>query len=229
MSEDLRKVRIAAHSIEQFYNFPSKQDYGQIIKGLKGKIVALLNYQHTLMENYKDLHTIHTKIKRSLIPIIDKGLNYLFGTATESDLNTMCSSISRLTKSQEEIAHVVDENILVITITRVEVSENRQALNKIIGSLRHLDVKLGNITQALEKEVFLSSWTICTIVFTIRFYYSGKKKNNLASKFFYGACTATIEHVLNGTPFTISHYPKMFERFAIRNRESSITVFKITV
>ena len=33
------------------------------------------------------------------------------------------------------------------------MSENRQVLNKIIGSLSNLDVKLGNITQALEKQV----------------------------------------------------------------------------
>ena len=34
------------------------------------------------------------------------------------------------------------------------MSENRQALNIIIGSLTNLDVKLGNITHALDKEVF---------------------------------------------------------------------------
>ena len=69
---------------------------------------------------------MHTKMKRSLIPIIGKGLSYLFGTATESDLNTIQSGISRLAKSQEEIGHVIDENISVINITRVEMSDNRQ-------------------------------------------------------------------------------------------------------
>ena len=62
-----------------------------------------------------------TMMTKSLIPIIGKGLSYLFETATESDLNTLCSSVSRLAKSQEEIAHVVDENISVINITRVEM------------------------------------------------------------------------------------------------------------
>ena len=33
------------------------------------------------------------------------------------------------------------------------MSENRQDLNKIIGSLTTLDVKLGNMKQAIEKEV----------------------------------------------------------------------------
>ena len=35
-----------------------------------------------------------------------------------------------------------------------EMWENRQALNKIIGSLATLNVKLGNIIQALEKRLF---------------------------------------------------------------------------
>ena len=95
LSEDLGKARITANTIEQFYDFPSKQDYGRIITGLKGKITALLNDQHTLVEKYIELHVIHTKMKRSLIPIIVKGLTYLFGTATESDLNTVCSCVSR--------------------------------------------------------------------------------------------------------------------------------------
>ena len=60
-SEDLEKARIPFCSIEQFYDFPSKQDYGRIIKGLKGEIVTLLNDQHTLVENYIELHAMHTK------------------------------------------------------------------------------------------------------------------------------------------------------------------------
>ena len=103
----------------QFYDLSSKQDYRRRIKGLKGKVVALVNDQHTLVENYIEIHAIHTKIQRSLIPIIGKGLSYLFRTATESDLNTICSSVSILAKSQGEIAHAVDENILVINITGV--------------------------------------------------------------------------------------------------------------
>ena len=52
------------------------------------------------------------------------------------------------------MAHIIDENISVINVTRVEMSENRQAITKIIGSLSLLDSKIGNITQALEREVF---------------------------------------------------------------------------
>ena len=64
------------------------------------------------------------------------------------------NNVDRLAKNQEEMAHIIDENISVINVTRVEMSENRQAINKIIGSLSLLDSKIGNITQALEREVF---------------------------------------------------------------------------
>ena len=45
LSEDLGNARIAAHSIEHIYDFPSKQDYVRIIKGLNGEVVALVNDQ----------------------------------------------------------------------------------------------------------------------------------------------------------------------------------------
>ena len=80
-------------------------------------------------------------MKRSPIPIIDKGLGYLFATAIETDLKTIHSSVSRLAKNKEEIAHVVDENISIINITRVEISVNTQVLNKINGSLANWNVK----------------------------------------------------------------------------------------
>ena len=107
-----------------------------------------------LVGSYIDLHAIHSKVQRSLIPIIGKGLNFLFGTATESDLKTICNNENRLAKNQEERAHIINENISVINVIRVEMSENRQAINKIIGSLSLLNSEIGNITQALERQVF---------------------------------------------------------------------------
>ena len=107
-----------------------------------------------VVESYIDLHAIHTRIQRSLIPTIGKDLSFLFGTATEANLKVIHNNINTLAKIQEEMAHVIDENISVMNIARVKMSQNRQTINKIIGSLTVLDTKLGNITQALEREVF---------------------------------------------------------------------------
>ena len=125
-----------------------------VIAGLKAEIVALQEDKVNLVGSYIDLHAIQSRVQRSLIPIIGKGLNFLFGTATESDLKAVHNNVDRLAKNQEEMAHIIDENISVINVTRVEMSENRQPINKIIGSLSLLDSKIGNIIQALEREVF---------------------------------------------------------------------------
>ena len=126
-----------------------------LIAGLKAEIIALQEDKVNLVGSYTDLHTVHSRVQRSLIPIIGKGLNFLFGTATESNLKTIHNNVDRLAKNQEEMAYVIDENISVINVTRVEMSENRQAINKVISSLSLLDSKIGNITQALVMGSFL--------------------------------------------------------------------------
>ena len=126
---------MAAHTVDQLYESPSEQNFKSVIAGLKAEIVALQEDKVNLVGSYIDLHAIHSRVQRSLIPIIGKGLNFLFGTATESDLKTIHNNVDRLAKNQEEMAHIIDENISVINVTRVEMSENRQAINKINGSL----------------------------------------------------------------------------------------------
>ena len=73
-------------------------------------------------------------VQRSLICIIGKGLHFLFDTPTESNLKTIHNNVDRLAKNQEEMAHIIEENISVINVTRVEMSENKQDINKIIDS-----------------------------------------------------------------------------------------------
>ena len=169
-------------------------------------------------------------MKRSLIPIIGKGLSYLFGTAIEADSNTICSSFGRLAESQEEIAHVTDENILVNKITIVEITENRKALNKIIGSLTNLDVKLGNITQGLEKEVFQVGQFV-KLYWHLDSYMqdTGNKENSLASTFLCKACTVTIKTCSQWDIFHHQSSLKEVWSFAIRNRESFTKAFKVIV
>ena len=154
LSNDLDKARTAAHTIDQFYEAPSKQDFMSVIAGLRAEIATLQKDQMSLVESYIGLQAIHTRMQRSLIPITGKGLSFLCGTPTDADLKVIHNNIDKSVNNQEEMAHVIDETISVINITRVEMSQNRQTLHKIIGSLAVLDTKLGNITQAHEREVF---------------------------------------------------------------------------
>ena len=108
------------------------------------------------------------------------------------------------------------------------MSENRQALNKVVRSLANLDVTVRQYYTSIRKRG-VSSWTTCTIIFTFTFYYSGNKSRTLwQANSYMEHVEFTVEYALTGTPFTISHYQKKFQRFPIRSRESFTTVFKIT-
>ena len=88
-----------------------------------------------------------------------------------SDLRTIRVQVDNLAQNQKEMTHVIDKSISVIYVTRVEMAENRQTINKLIVNLNVLNYKLRNITQALEREVFQVGQfvqTICSIISIFR-------------------------------------------------------------
>ena len=93
LSDDLGKVVISAHTVDQLYESPSKQDFRCVIVGFKAEIVALQKDKVNLVGSYIDLHAIHSRVQRSLIPTIGKGLTFLFCTATESNLKTVHNNV----------------------------------------------------------------------------------------------------------------------------------------
>lgn len=82
-----------------------------------------------------------------------KALSFLFGTVSEDDLNVIRGSINNLAVNQEKVIHVVEESLTILNTTRVEVAENRQAINDLIGALSVLNTKMQNATDRLYKEV----------------------------------------------------------------------------
>lgn len=88
-----------------------------------------------------------------MLPIFGKALSFLFGTVNEDDLNAIKSSINNLAVNQEKVIHVVEESFTILDTTRVEVAENRQAINDIIGALSVLNTKMQNATDRLYKEI----------------------------------------------------------------------------
>ena len=60
--------------------------------------------------------------KRSVLPFIDKALNVLFGTMSESDAEAFEAHIAGLEKNQQKIKQVVEENLSIVNVTRFELS-----------------------------------------------------------------------------------------------------------
>ena len=80
-------------------------------------------------------------------------LSYIFGVTSEDDLRVISRALGRLTNTQGQLLHVIEDSISVINVTRHAVSDNRHKINKLIVNLRGIVVSMANATQGLDKRL----------------------------------------------------------------------------
>ena len=119
----------------------------QTFKNLRAKFTTIKTIQENDFLEYETLKSRHTW---SVLPIVGKALSFLFGTTSEEDLNSIKRSVQNLSQDQKQITHVLEENISILNVTRIQVAENRKALNELLTGLKTIDFKLENITRTLE-------------------------------------------------------------------------------
>ena len=100
-----------------------------------------------------EYRTLYGRQKRSLLPFVGKALHFLFGTVTDGDLSVIRSNVNKLAKNQEEISRVVQESLSIINTSRVQISENRQAVNNLITDIVQIDERLNSVTEELSKQI----------------------------------------------------------------------------
>ena len=75
-----------------------------------------------------------SRSKRSLLPFVGDALETLFGTVTSKDLDEVLSRVNDLSDAQGGILSVVDNAVTLINQTVVDVTNNRQTLNRLINA-----------------------------------------------------------------------------------------------
>lgn len=159
LSMDVHSADMVARSIAGRFdeNDTKRRYYLNAIHGLQNEIYSLEDMREDLINDYseiRDLDYHHDKRqKRSVLPIVGKALSFLFGTVSESELKTVRKSVKTLSDNQQEIIHVLEDSISVLNLSRVEISENRQAINNIAKNLVSIDAKVYNLTRALKLEI----------------------------------------------------------------------------
>lgn len=104
-------------------------------KRLGTEIINLRDSQQEILTTFRDVKSLNQRSKRALLPIVGKAFSFLFGTVSEDDLNTIRCSINNLAVNQEKVIHFVEESLTMPNTTRVEVAENRQAINDLMHFL----------------------------------------------------------------------------------------------
>ena len=92
---------------------------------------------HTLNNNNR-------RFKRSLLP--SGGLfNFLFGTADQSDVDSIKTDVKQLYENQIDQTQIIDENVTITNISRGLIHEKRLKINMIIDTILIINETILNI------------------------------------------------------------------------------------
>ena len=98
-----------------------------------------------LREELDEIHSMH-RSKRSLIPIVGKALSFLFGTLSESDIDSIRRNVGRLAAAQRKLIHVVEGSLTILKTTQGQTINNSRTINDFIDNLASLEVASQNLT-----------------------------------------------------------------------------------
>ena len=129
--------------------------------GLVNDFRGLSNELETLRETYFGVnarlaayHALHPRNKRSLVPFIGQAFSFLFGTVSGGDLGAIRRNLHILRINQVGLAHVIQESLSLINVSRARIAENRQTLNLIASDMGAINEQITNVTQKLDNRIF---------------------------------------------------------------------------
>ena len=92
-----------------------------------------------------------TRVKRALLPFVGDALSSLFGTATTTEIQDILSRVNELDSSRNDFVNVIDSTVTMVNQTIVDVSVNRQTINR-----------LTNVTDLLSDK-YADSYTVAML------------------------------------------------------------------
>ena len=102
------------------------------------------------LEDVKLLQNIE---RMSVLPIMGKALNVLFGIVSEEELDIVRSKLSAFEKDQLALVQLEKDSISILNITRVGLARNRRSINQLGKNFEKVEVELENFTETLMVRV----------------------------------------------------------------------------
>ncbi len=149
---DVENSYSAANRMIRYYQAPRNQGFMNSFQVLRRELDDLKRTREALSLNFLEIRSLNRN-KRSVLPFVGRALGFLFGTVSESDMGDIRRNIERLEKNQIDISHIIDENMSILNVSRVQISENRQVINDLVQDVKLVDNKIQNVTRALERQI----------------------------------------------------------------------------
>ena len=123
-------------------------------RGLDTELKTLRETYFGINARLGEYHALHTRTRRSLVPFIGQAFSFLFGTVSEGDLGAIKQNLHLLRNNQVKLAHVVQESLSLINVSRARIAGDRQTLNLIVSDMGALNDQIVNVTQRLDNRIF---------------------------------------------------------------------------
>ena len=150
LSTDIDNASALAEIVTERYTKDKHANYRAIFKSLHNEVRTLKATFDGIVDSYIDFRSVRNK--RSILPLGGEILNFLFGTVSEDQIDAIQRNINHLAANQQNIVHVLKESISLLNSSRMEIAVNKHSINEIISTLSVIDVKINNVTEAIEKR-----------------------------------------------------------------------------
>ena len=161
LRQEMRQFQQALHFVRyQGEKVGNETGYGayhmQIQYELENELDKFRSHYYNLWDVFGEvLLVLNTEVKgesrrkRAILPGVGSILSFLFGTATQANLDHIRDMIVKLGSSQEEIIHVVESSVSILNKTHTAVEENRQVINLLRNATVKFQSKLAELTRKM--------------------------------------------------------------------------------
>ncbi|MCG8046532.1 MAG: envelope fusion protein [Candidatus Thiodiazotropha endolucinida] len=180
---DIEQVANITKVMLDHYNGPKQQSFTNTLKNLHGEVESLDVVLDGIFQSYTDYRSLGKRTERSLLPIGGKIMSFLFGTVSESEIEDVRRAINELSKNQLDILHILEEQMSILNVTKVQVNENRMALLDLVKCVNLLDARLRALTETIQKR-FEKVETFINVYAQMDLIISGIKDAILRANFY---------------------------------------------
>lgn len=120
---------------------------------LKDELRHLNDTRKKNMILFEDYTSLQYRQKRSIIPILGKGISWLIGSVTEDELNTVKIAMNKLNLNQAKIQHIVKDSLSFLNLSHTQIVQNRKRINKLNSGIDELVRTVLNNSNAIRSEL----------------------------------------------------------------------------
>ena len=126
------------------------ESFSNTLKNLRQEVESLDGVLTGILQSYMDNKPLGSRTRRSVLPVVGNIMSFLFGTISQSDLEDIRRALHDFSKNRIDIVHMLEEQMSILNVSRAQITENRMALIDLDKCVNLFDMRLAELTEAIQ-------------------------------------------------------------------------------